>query len=167
MKSKKKKKITYAEETHYVDVETGESKTVRSYKSMAIDKEPPYVKIYLDDIASVNGLPPTASKVLNLLMTSMGYNNMIPLLKPFKQMICNNLDIKMNTLDKITGQLREKGIIHKFARGLYIMDPHLFAKGRWEDIQNLRLVIEYDDNGNRKLSSNAPEQLKQLSLKFD
>lgn len=162
-----KDKIIFAAQEEIVDSQTGEIIRRRKFTNALIEKEPPHVKIYLEDIAKINDLPPTASKVLNLLVQNMGYNNMVPMLKPFKEAICNSLDIKMNTLEKIVSLLKEKHILHVFSRGLYILDPYLFAKGRWEDIKNLRLIIEYDTNGNRKLSSNAPDQIKQLSIKFD
>jgi hypothetical protein len=163
----KKEKILFSSTEEMIDAQTGEIIKIKRYTSALVEKEPPHVKIYLQDIVKLNDLPPAAVKVLNMLIQNMGYNNMVPMLKPFKEVICKSLNIKMNTLDKIIGMLKDKQIIHQFARGLYILDPYLFAKGRWENIKNLRLIIEYDENGNRKLSSNAPEQIKQLSIKFD
>lgn len=161
------KKVTHSLSREVLDSETGEILHSERTITSILPKEPPYVKIYLEDIARLTGLPPTASKVLNVLIRNMSYNNMIPMLKPFKEVICSAIDIKMNTLEKVIGQLEEAGIIHRFARGLYFLDPNLFAKGTWENIQKLRLVIEYDQNGKRVLSSNAPEQMKQLAIKFD
>jgi hypothetical protein len=162
-----KEKVIYAATEEIIDGETGEIIRHRKFTSTLIDKEPPHVKIYLQDIAKINDLPPAAAKVLNILVQNMGYNNMVPMLKPFKEVICNTLDIKMNTLEKVIALLKEKQILHTFSRGLYILDPYLFAKGRWADIKNLRLIIEYDENGNRRLTSNAPQQIRQLSIKFD
>lgn len=166
-KKEVKEKVLFSTTREILDTHTGELIRSERVTSKLIVKEPPHVKIYLEDIARINGLPPAASKVLNLLVQNMGYNNMVPMLKPFKQIICNSLDIKMNTLEKVVKQLESASILHRFARGLYILDPYLFAKGKWENINNLRLIIEYDSKGNRKLSSNAPDQLKQLSIKFD
>jgi hypothetical protein len=162
-----KEKVLFSSTREIVNTSTGEIISTEKLTHAVVEKEPPHVKIYLEDIARINNLPPAAAKVLNLLIQNMGYNNMVPMLKPFKEVICNALEIKMNTLDKVISELKEKQILHPFARGLYILDPYLFAKGRWENIKNLRLIIEYDNNGNRRLSSNAPEQIKQLSIKFD
>jgi len=167
MAKERKEKVIFAATEEILDSETGEIIRTRKFTSALIDKEPPHVKIYLQDIAKINDLPPAASKVLNILIQNMGYNNMVPMLKPFKEVICHSLNIKMNTLEKVIALLLEKHIIHKFARGLYILDPYLFAKGRWENIKNLRLIIEYDEYGNRRLTSNAPQQIRQLSIKFD
>lgn len=166
-KEANKEKVIFAATEEILDCETGEILRRKKFTSALIEKEPPHVKIYLEDIAKINDLPPAAAKVLNILVQNMGYNNMVPMLKPFKEVICRSLDIKMNTLEKVIALLKEKHILHVFARGLYILDPYLFAKGRWEDIKNLRLIIEYDKDGNRKLTSNAPDQIKQLSIKFD
>lgn len=162
-----KEKILFAATEEIVDTHTGEIIRRKRFTNALIEKEPPHVKIYLEDIAKINDLPPAAAKVLNILVQNMGYNNMVPMLKPFKEVICNSLNIKMNTLEKVIALLKEKQILHTFARGLYILDPYLFAKGKWENIKNLRLIIEYDEKGNRKLTSNAPDQIKQLSIKFD
>lgn len=160
-------RLIFSSTKEILSSETGEIITSETFTKVLMEKEPPHVKIYLEDIAKINDLPPAAARVLNLLVQNMGYNNMVPMLKPFKEVICESLDIKMNTLDKVIGQLKEKGVLHVFGRGLYILDPYLFAKGKWENIKNLRLVVDYDKDGNRKLTSNAPEQIKQLSIKFD
>lgn len=168
IKKAKKDVVTFQRVEQHLDVETGQIIKEVTNSTRMVPKEPPHVKIYLDDIASLNSLPASCSRLLYVLITSMGYNNMVPMLKPFKEMLCSKLDMKINTLEHLVSQLNEAGVMHKFGRGLYILDPHLFAKGKWENIEQLRLIIEYDPiTGKRKLMSNAPEQLKQLSIKFD
>ena len=55
-------------------------------------------------------------------------------------------------------------------RGLYLVNPKLFAKGEWKDIRRLRLAIDYDTSedskGKRIISSNVAEQIKQLTFNF-
>lgn len=43
---------------------------------------------------------------------------------------------------------------------MYITDPNLFGKGKWTDIKKLRLVVEYDKDGTKKLSSNLSKELQ-------
>ena len=88
--------------------------------------------------------------------------------KFLKEMMVKELKISINTLNMGISNLKKKGILIpvRGAKGLYIVDPELFARGKWEDIKNLRLVIEYNKDGSKSLKSNAREQLKQLSL-FD
>ena len=93
----------------------------------------------------------------------MGYNNVIPTFKPIKEMIAKKLNISYHTVDKSVKLFRKKGLFIPIARGMYIADTELFAKGKWSDIKNLRLVIEYRENGEKKLKSNLPQQI-QLKL---
>lgn len=98
----------------------------------------------------------------------MNYNNTFINHKFLKEMMVKELKISINTLNMGISNLKKKGILIpvRGAKGLYIVDPELFARGKWEDIKNLRLVIEYNKDGSKSLKSNAREQLKQLSL-FD
>lgn len=166
-----KKGIYKTLETEVVDSETGE---VLQYKSetekVYIDKEPDYVKLYLKDIVRLKDLPPTSEKLLLLIVKHMGYNNLFQAYKPLKLVICQQLGMSINTLNNQISNLRKAGILipmDKYGRGLYLVDPNLFARGSWKDIRNLRLIIDYNVDGTKKLSSNAPEQLKQLSFNFD
>ena len=90
----------------------------------------------------------------------MGYNNVIPAYKPIKQMIAKKLNISLHTVDKAVKMLKKNGLFIPFARGMYIADPNLFAKGKWSDIKNLRLVINYESDGTKKLKSNLPEEVQ-------
>ena len=106
-KNATKEKILFAATEEILDCETGEIIRRKKFTSALIEKEPPHVKIYLEDIAKINDLPPAAAKVLNILVQNMGYNNMVPMLKPFKEVICRSLDIKMNTLEKVIALLKK------------------------------------------------------------
>ena len=39
-------------------------------------------------------------------------------------------------------------------------DPNLFGKGEWKDINNLRLVINYNQDGTKHISGERLDQLK-------
>lgn len=157
------KKVSQSKITETIDLETGEVRKVVSTNTFGIDKEPPYIKMYIDDIARLNQLPPGMSKILMELVRTMGYNNVIPAYKPIKKMMCRTLDIKMDYLNKAISAFHKKGILIRIDRGIYIADPELFARGKWEDIKNLRLVIEYSNDGTKKVKGDLPEQV-QLSL---
>ena len=83
-------------------------------------------------------------------------------------MFCEELKMPMNTLNKQIDNLRKANILLPIPnkRGCYLVDPNLFARGSWNDIKQLRLIIDYNIDGSRNLSSNAPQQLKQLSFRF-
>ena len=163
-----KRKVTKTNVVETVDVKTGEIQlnTVQS-ESFLIDKEPDYVKLYLADITRLKDIPAGMNKVLFELMKSINYNGIIMAYKPVKDLMCMNMGISINYLNKCIDEFYKKGILIRYARGVYIADPDLFAKGSWKDIQNLRLVIEYNVDGTKTLKSNVSEEMKsQLKMNF-
>lgn len=163
-----KKKVSKLSIIETVDGETGEivlNETVR--ESFLIEREPDFVKLYLEDISRLKDVPQGMNKVLFELMKAINYNGIIMAYKPVKELMANNMGISVNYLNKCIDEFYKKGILIRYARGVYIADPNLFAKGSWKDIQNLRLVIEYNQNGTRALKSNVSEEMKkQLKLNF-
>ena len=164
-----KKKVSKTKETSTLDKETGEvilnSVETQSY---LVDREPDYVKLYLADIGRLKDIPPGMNKVLFELMKSVSYNGVIMAYKPVKDIMCKNMGISNSYLNKCIEEFYNKGILIRYARGVYIADPNLFAKGSWKDIQNLRLVIDYNlKDGTKTLKSNVSEEMKsQLKLDF-
>ena len=75
-------------------------------------------------------------------------------------MICAELDIKMDTLNKAIDNLYKAGVLIRVERGIYMADPNLFGKGEWKDINNLRLVINYNQDGTKHISGERLDQLK-------
>ena len=161
MKEKKDfKKVVHEKVEIVTDVHTGEVVTQKSYKTSVLDREPDFVKLYLKDILRLKDLPKNTENVLNLLLKSMSYKNIIPAYAPIKRMICAELDIKMDTLNKAIDNLYKAGVLISVERGIYMADPNLFGKGEWKDINNLRLVINYNQDGTKHISGERLDQLK-------
>jgi Firmicute plasmid replication protein (RepL) len=162
------KKIYQTETKTIIDHQTGEILQTEHQQKGFVEKEPDYVKLYLQDVARLKDLSPSASSLMTLIIRSMGYNNLFFAFKPLKEMFCEELNMPMNTLNKQIERLKNSGILLPIPnkRGCYLVDPNLFARGSWNDIKQLRLVIDYNIDGSRTLSSNAPAQLKQLSFGF-
>jgi hypothetical protein len=153
------KKVSKTEESHLI---SDEGEVVKSLKTTtyAVEAEPAYIKLYIQDIGVLNNITGKSNEVLLEFIRHMGYNNVIPAYKPIKQMIAKKLNISLHTVDKAVKMLKKNGLFIPFARGMYIADPNLFAKGKWSDIKNLRLVINYEADGTKKLKSNLPEEVQ-------
>ena len=125
--------------------------------------------MYISDVARLKNVPNGMSPILLELISQMGYNNIIPAYKPIKLITCNRLGISLDYLNKAITEFYKKGLFIRVARGVYMADPELFARGKWEDIKQLRLVVDYDidKKGNtiKKLKSNLSEEV-QLRLGF-
>jgi hypothetical protein len=159
MADKTQKKVSKTEESHLVS-EDGEILKSLKTSTYAVESEPAYIKLYIQDIGILNNITGKSNEVLLEFIRHMGYNNVIPTYKPIKQMIAKKLNISLHTVDKAVKMLKKNGLFIPFARGMYIADPNLFAKGKWSDIKNLRLVIQYDSDGTKRLKSNLPEEVQ-------
>ena len=153
------KKVSKTEESHLIS-EDGEVLKSLKTTTYAVESEPAYIKLYIQDIGILNNITGKSNEVLLEFIRHMGYNNVIPAYKPIKMMIAKKLNISLHTVDKAVKMLKKNGLFIPFARGMYIADPNLFAKGKWSDIRNLRLVIQYDSDGTKKLKSNLPEEVQ-------
>lgn len=157
--SKSKKNVFVREVNEIVDTESGEVVQTKRQEIAQFEKEPPYVKLYLNDIGRLKELNNSEQKLLNELVFNMGYNNVVPSYKPVKEMIANKLGMPYNTLDKCIKELYKKGVLIRKARGLYIMDPELFGKGSWQDVQKIRMVVEYLPDGTKRINTEVSKQL--------
>lgn len=123
------------------------------------ESEPPYVKLYISDIVKLSGLPVYVNDVLLHLVKNMGYNNIVPMYKPIKELISNELGIKLNTINKAIQELNDKGILVRMHRGLYMLDPMIFGRGSWKDVKKIRMTIEYNEEGKRIIKSVIDNQI--------
>lgn len=156
-----KKSIRFKEVKETIDISTGEINSIERRSVFQIDKEPDYVKLYLKDIIRLKGLPPSTTMVLNALLQSMGYNNIIPAYSPIKKLICKDLNISVDTLNKAIDNLYKKGILIRLDRGIYMADPELFGRGNWSEIKDIRMMITYGADGKKHIKSEInKDQLK-------
>jgi len=154
-----KKKMFVREVTEITNLEDGEVIQSTKQDVAMFEKEPPYVKVYLEDIGRLNGLNGAEQKLVNELVFNMGYNNIVPSYKPVKEMIAAKIGVAYNTLETAIKELYKKGILIRKARGLYIMDPHLFGRGSWKDVQKIRMVIDYNPDGTKTINTEISKQL--------
>ena len=64
-----------------------------------------------------------------------------------KKRICSRLDIKMQTLDNALTKFVKKQILFRVEKGIFLPNPYLFAKGSWNEVKELRMVINYTEKG--------------------
>jgi hypothetical protein len=149
---------TYIREVNEI-TNDGEIIVQKRLETSNFESEPPYVKLYLQDIGRLNGLNTSEQKLLNELVFNMGYNNVVPGYKPIKEIIAAKIGIAYNTLNECIKDLCKKGILIRKARGFYIMDPNLFGRGTWTDIKKIRMVIEYNADGTKTINTDVSKQL--------
>lgn len=135
----------------------------RQYKTISYEREPNYVKLYTEDLSRLFQLPPSASNVLSCLVKYMTYKtNIVVLYGPVKTAICKELSMEKNTLNKSIDNLYKKGLIIRVSHACYMIDPQLFGKGSWGDVSSMRMMIQYDEKGNKTIKTELFNQDKRL-----
>jgi hypothetical protein len=154
------KALSKSSVTEYTE-ESGEVKNQITTDQFSVEAEPPFVKLYLDDIARLNSLSKSMNATLKAIVKYMNFRNEIILVAHNKRQIAEELGIGFETVEKAIKALKAKGLIMSAERSCYVVDPLLFGKGRWKEIKNLRLTIEYTNSGKVLSSSAAPKPTQQ------
>lgn len=151
------------ETTEHIDYTTGEV-TSRSVTKRFRGDEPNYIKIYLEDVSYLHGLPTSTSDLLQELLKYVTYGTQeIGLTATFKKRIAENTGMAMQTLNNKLQDLLKAGILDRVATGTFVLNPYLFGKGDWKTINELRnknihLEIVYDaKTGERSVRGNVDE----------
>jgi hypothetical protein len=133
-----KRKFTEKEET-LTDALTGEVlSSKKSSSTFSVDSEPPYIKLYLDCIASLHGLTSTSNDVLKCLLENMTYQNEVILNSVIKNRMAERLGISTRQIDNNLTQLKKADIIRVVGRGVFMFNPEIFARGKWPETKEAR-----------------------------
>jgi Firmicute plasmid replication protein (RepL) len=161
-----KKRIIQEITTQKVDdngVVTSETKTT----NQTVEREPDYVKLYVKDVLRLSDIPSSGNSILFAILKRMTYNNDIALFAPVKREIASELNLKEVTISKAIELFTNKSILLRKDRGLYIINPYYFGRGKWEDIRKIRLEILYSETGRMILKAVINEDNKLLIESFE
>lgn len=142
------KKISKVITNKITDLNTGEVKHEEELIDAYIDKEPDYVKLYLKDIVALNDLPKGLDRVINVLLKTMSYDNMIILNSFIKKQMTEELGYKtVQVLNNNINKLVNAEILYRKGTGTYQVNALYFGRGHWNDIQEIRLQQRYSNKG--------------------
>jgi hypothetical protein len=152
-------KIIQLEQKIEVDYQTGEVSRTSDSRVINLPQEPPYVKMYIDDVGRLLDVPAGPRMVLYQLARRLDYEGYISLTPAGRERIAKACDIGVRTMSNYLTDLCKAGIIRHAGRGEYEMNPHLFAKGDWKDIAKRRLDFElsihYSADGKKTIRGRA------------
>jgi len=114
-------------------------------------EEPPFIKLYLDDLSRLNDLTGVQRAVLGEIMRFASYGNEINITKKLKIEMLSNIGVANSSFKNALNTLVNKDIIargHK--RGIYIINPKLAFKGKVND--RASLIIKYNSLGKREIT---------------
>ena len=143
-------KIKQSIETEVVDAQ-GNITSKRANRVLNWGAEPPFVKVYLQDVLYLSDLPKGHENILFELLrrgTYAGdqYGMTVTLSSGSKQLIAKDLKISnIRSINNALTDLVKAKILTRVATGVYQFNPYLFGKGDWQDIARMRLEIDYDE----------------------
>ena len=76
-----------------------------------VGNEPNYYKVYLQDLANLQGLNPTERQVLEVLSSNMSFDNIIVVIKPIKEKLSKITGKSYETIRSSIQGLVNKGIL--------------------------------------------------------
>lgn len=149
------RKIIRKESETFSDSTTG--KTFAKYEKslVSIPQEPAYVKLYLDAVLYLSDVPEGITAVLYAILPYVPYadnpNQIFSLPKPIKKQIADRIGRSERYVkDAIISLVKGRVLIHDDSSPrstCYSMNPYIFARGNWKDIEELRLHVNFNAHG--------------------
>ena len=130
------------------DSETGEIRRLKT--EVQFDKEPDYVKLYLDCLGAFSGneglnitLNDMLREVLKLATYADDDGMVISLSAYHKERICKKTGKSLRRLEQAITTWTNSQILSRVQRGTYKLNPWIFGKGDWRDICKLRATFDF------------------------
>jgi predicted transcriptional regulator len=106
------------------------------------EKEPEFVKLYIDRIAAFKSISPADTKVLLVMASMADWDNEVRTPASERIEISKATGLGESTIRASIANLVGAGFIHKRAASLYLLDPSYFSKKSWNDIVKQKLSFE-------------------------
>lgn len=145
------KRITKIHEETVVDGD-GVQRLHTKRETFSIPQEPPFIKLYIQDVAAIHGLSKAQNDVLFQLAMLIGWDGIVSVSKGrFEKTIKPIINIEYQSFKNIIAILVEKGIFFRAGRGELEANPFIFARGDWPSIyerrKRIELTVIYDEQG--------------------
>ena len=143
----KVRKILQQEEE--IDHETGE--ITKTKHTLQFTAEPNYVKLYLDCLGTFTqneGLEKSLNALLIETLQYMTFANkkqQVYLNSEIKSEICEKTGKSIARYNQALTTWVKEGILKRVGRGTYKVNPWIFGKGDWRDIEHLRTTFYFDE----------------------
>ena len=126
----------------------------KATKELPPSPEPEHVKIYAPAIAPINSLTPSQRRVLYAILSeaSSAENGMrVAITAGSKRLMCKKLGIgSPQTIANALSKMTKAGILLRIETGVYMLNPFLFGKGDWKDIEKLRHSVDFIFKGGKE-----------------
>lgn len=145
------KKSVYERVTQVIDLTTGELAREERETVKIQDKEPEYIKLYLDCICTFKGLNKALSPILVACCSYMtwadsSHDKQVIFMNSYtKEQISKDAGVSVDRVNQALRDIVKADIFRKIQgkRGVYEVNPYIIAKGKWADIKVLRANFDF------------------------
>lgn len=159
MGQQKTARTFYESHQRTVDYTTGEIIDEKSIIESKLPPEPPYVKLYVDDLGSLLGLERGEKRVLLALACSLDFEGFASVTAAKRKRLAERCELTIKSFNNAVSALAKKGLIKVVGSGEYELNPNLFARGDWKSIfsrrQTFKLEVTYSPETGRTISTTA------------
>lgn len=151
----KKRQITSFTESTIINETTGEVISSRETHTLKIPGEPNFVKLYIDAVMYISDIPTGVSKIMLCILKRLPYADSkeqgIQINKYVRTRIAEELGVTEEYVKKsIMALVKGHLLIHDDTTKRscnYKVNPYVFGKGEWKDIEELRLNVKFNAEG--------------------
>lgn len=113
-----------------------------------LEKEPSFVKLYIDCIFALKDVPKSLNPILLKILQKMTYagpeerygGQIVILNKYFKEMIAEETGRTIQRVEQAITKFIRAGILKRVFTATYLVNPELFGKGEWKNIRRIRNI---------------------------
>lgn len=164
MGQQKSARTLYESRETVVNFETGEVTEEKTITESKLPPEPPYVKMYVDDLGSLLGLERGEKRVLLALACSLDFEGFASVTSAKRKRLADRCELTVKSFNNSVSALAKKGLIKVVGAGEYELNPKLFARGDWKQIYNrrqaFRLELTYSAEQGRTIETRAVPEVE-------
>lgn len=162
------KKVIQSTTSQVVHFQTGEVIESTTQNVFQLPSEPPYVKLYLDDLCVLVNVADSLKSFLLLLLRRLDFEGFILLSPRSRKEIAANLGIADQTFRNRLNELCKKEVICRMSTNEYQANPLYFGRGEWRKIcmqrQAFQLRVTYSAERGRQVETSAVSVQEELPL---
>lgn len=162
------KKIVQSTSSQVINMQTGEVVESTTSNVFQLPSEPPYVKLYLDDLCVLVNVSDSLKTLLLSLLRRLDFEGYILLSPRSRKEIAAKLAIADQTFRNRLNELCKKDLIQRVSTNEYQVNPLYFARGEWRKIcmqrQAFQLRVTYSAERGRQVETSTVPQQDELPL---
>lgn len=153
-------KTLYEQEVIVTDVESGETRAIKETNVIKLPSEPPFIKMYIEDLSHFIGLKERHRDIVFELIKKLDFEGMVTLTPRSRATIAERLGISDQSFRNYLSEVVKTGLFKRISHNEFEVNPHYFARGDWQSVYHRRkefvMEIRYSEKG-RVITSRSSE----------